>query len=220
LLVNAVFLGLATGMVVAIPVGPAAIESIRWTITKGFRKGILVVIGALTVDALDAILLNFGLLNWLENNGPFKAIFWMASGAATFYIGYRGINTDPTVNLKDQGEVFQKKAVFNHPSLTGFVIAFSYPMTHFAWFTFSTTFIRYWHDKGGLTYGTFVASMLLGMFTTLATINYLASKGRRIIKYKENNRLEEVLPYIIAFLGAIFFIKGFIHFCFICPIFF
>ncbi|NLZ47473.1 MAG: LysE family transporter [Clostridiales bacterium] len=212
---KALLWGLAIGMVIAIPVGPAGIEAIRWTVTKGFRKGILVVIGALSVDTLDAILINFGLLSWLESNKCFKDIFWMLSGIVTFYIGYKDIKRGRGFNLQDEEKYLEKKGLFDHPYITGFVITFSYPMTHFAWLTFSTTFITYWHDKGVLTYGIFVASMILGMFITLTGVNFLASKGIKTIKSKKSNRLGNLLPYVIAVLGVVLFVYGVIQFCFI-----
>jgi len=109
LILKALFLGIAIGIVIAMPVGPAGFESIRWTITKGFRKGILVVIGALSVDALDAILINFGLLSWLEGNPCYKALFWILSGVVTFYIGYRDIKRGRRYNLDEEERYLEKK---------------------------------------------------------------------------------------------------------------
>lgn len=212
---KALILGLAIGIVIAIPVGPAGIESIRWTITKGFRKGILVVIGALSVDTLDAILINFGLLSWLESNECYKAMFWTLSGAVTFFIGYKGIRKGRRYNLEEEERLLEKKGLLDHPYITGFVITFSYPMTHFAWLTFSSTFITYWRDKGTITYATFVASMILGMFTTLTGMNFLASKGKKMIKSDKTDRLGDLLPYVIAVLGAVFFAYGILKLCII-----
>jgi len=211
LILKALFLGIAIGIVIAMPVGPAGFESIRWTITKGFRKGILVVIGALSVDALDAILINFGLLSWLEGNPCYKALFWILSGVVTFYIGYRDIKRGRRYNLDEEERYLEKKGLLDHPYITGFVITFSYPMTHFAWLTFSTTFVGYWHDKGIITYGTFVASLILGMFITLTGINYLASKGKKKLKSNKTSKLGELLPYVIAVLGFVLLIYGLIQ---------
>lgn len=215
MILKAVLYGLVIGMIIALPVGPGGFESIRWTIAKGFRKGVLVVIGALSVDTLDAILINFGLLSWLESNEWYKTIFWIVSGIATFYIGYRSIKKGRSYNLEEEERYLKKKGLFDNPYITGFLITFSCPMTHFTWLTFSTTFINYWRDEGTITYGSFVASMILGMFITLAGINFFAAKGKKVIKSDKSNKIENLIPYIIAVLGVFFLIYGLIHLYFL-----
>ena len=43
--------GIFTGLIVSIPLGPAGIESIKRTITTGYKKGFTLSIGALCGDA-------------------------------------------------------------------------------------------------------------------------------------------------------------------------
>ena len=205
---KALFIGLATGVIIAIPIGPAGIESVRWTITKGFRRGILVAAGSVMADFVASVLINFGLLSWIETNKLLEAIFWIVSGGVTFCIGYRAVKSGKSYDLEKEEEFLEKKGITNHPVFTGFIITLTYPMTHFSWLTFSTTFIRYWRNLGMVPYITFVAAMLLGILTCLTGINYLASKGKKVIKVKETGKFTNLLAYGIALLGTGFFIFG------------
>ena len=207
---KALFIGLATGILIAIPIGPAGIESVRWTITKGFRRGILVAVGSVMADFVDSVLINFGLLSWIETNKLLEAIFWVISGGITFWIGCRAVKSGKSYDLEKEEELLEKKGITSHPIFTGFIITLTYPMTHFSWLTFSTTFIRYWRSLGTVPYITFVASMLLGILTCLTGINYLASKGKKVIKVKKTGKFTNLLAYGIGLLGVGFFIFGLI----------
>ncbi|WP_163192363.1 LysE family transporter [Clostridium thermarum] len=210
LFIKALFIGLTTGIIISIPIGPAGIESVRWTITKGFRRGILVAMGSVMVDVLDAVLINFGLLSWIESNKLMEALFWMVSGIVTFFIGLRAVRSGKSYDLNEEEKLLEKKGITAHPVFTGFIITLTYPMTHFSWLTFSTTFIRYWRNLGVIPYVTFVSSMLAGILTGLTGINYLASKGRKVIKVRETGKFTNLLAHGIALLGVGFFIFGLI----------
>lgn len=208
LFIKALVIGLATGVVIAIPIGPAGIESVRWTMSKGFRHGIWVAIGSVAVDTVDVVLINFGLLSWIETNKLLEAIFWIISGIVTFYIGFRAVRSGRKYNLDEEEELLEKKKITMHPIFTGFIISITYPMTHFSWLTFSTTFIRYWRGQGIVPYVTFVAAMLSGILICLTFMNLLAAKGRKIGSGKNTEKFTGLLAYGIATLGIAFIFFG------------
>lgn len=208
LFIKALVIGLATGVVIAIPIGPAGIESVRWTMSKGFRHGIWVAIGSVAVDTVDVVLINFGLLSWIETNKLLEAIFWIISGIVTFYIGFRAVRSGRKYNLDEEEELLEKKKITMHPIFTGFIISITYPMTHFSWLTFSTTFIRYWRGQGIVPYVTFVAAMLSGILICLTFMNLLAAKGRKIGSGKKTEKFTGLLAYGIATLGIAFIFFG------------
>lgn len=208
LFTKALLVGLVTGIVIAIPIGPSGIESVRWTMSRGFRQGIWVAVGSVITDTLDVVLINFGLLSWIETNKLLEALFWIVSGVVTFYIGYRAVKSGKEYDLDKEEKRLEGNKVTSHPVFTGFIISFTYPMTHFSWLTFSTTFIRYWRGLGSMPYLTFVASMLSGIFICLTCINLLAAKGRKIGNEKKSEKFSGMLAYGIAALGVSFFVFG------------
>lgn len=208
LLIRALYTGLATGIVIAIPMGPAGIESVRWTISKGFKNGIKIAIGALIADAIDVILINFGLLELIEVNKLLEVFFWMLAGVIIFFIGYKAIKNKRIKSDEDEEDDLEKKEVQSRPVLTGFIVNFSNPMTHFFWLTLSSTVIRVWRHAGRLPYFIFAVSMLSGMFVSLFGINFLVSKGRKIAPPKASGKLSDLLDYGITAIGIGFFAYG------------
>jgi threonine/homoserine/homoserine lactone efflux protein len=209
LIIRAVYTGLITGIVIAIPMGPAGIESIRWTISKGLRYGIMIAAGSLLADAIDVMLINFGLLELIETNKLLEVFFWMLSGVVIFYIGYKAVKNSKKKSEENEEESLVKKKEEKHrPILTGFIINFSNPMTHFFWLTLSSTVIRVWRNTGKLTYFIFAVSMLTGMFISLFSINFLASKGKKVASPKLSGKFSIFLEYGIAAIGIGFFLYG------------
>lgn len=210
LIIRAIYTGLITGIVIAVPMGPAGLESVRWTITKGFKYGILIASGSLIADAIDVMLINFGLLELIETNKLLEVFFWMLSGAVIFYIGFRAIRKSRSKkdDEEEEEESKNKKEEKHLPVFTGFIINFTNPMTHFFWLTLSSTVIRVWRNYGRVTYFIFAVSMLTGMFISLFVINFIASKGKKIAAPKLSGKFSVLLEYGIAAIGIGFFIYG------------
>ncbi|MCR4436093.1 MAG: LysE family transporter [Clostridiales bacterium] len=208
LIIRALYIGLFTGIVIAIPMGPAGIESVRWTILYGFRQGFLVAAGSLIADAIDVMLINFGLLDLIETNRHLEVFFWMLSGMVIFYIGYKAVKSHKNFSSQTEEEELKKKEIKSRPLLTGFVVNATNPMTHFFWVTLSSTVLRVWRSAGRLPYFIFAVAMLSGMCLSLAGINYFASKGKKFSTPKLSTKLSSLLSYGIAAIGVGFFLYG------------
>jgi threonine/homoserine/homoserine lactone efflux protein len=209
LIIKALYTGLFTGIVIAIPMGPAGFESVRWTITKGFKKGVLVAAGSLIADTIDVMLINFGLLDLIETNKLLEIFFWEISGIIIFYIGYKALrNSKKHSEEAEVEEALNKEEIKSRPVFTGFIVNFSNPMTHFFWLTLSSTIIRVWRTYGRFTYFIFAVAMLSGMFISLFTINYLASKGKKIAAPKVSGKFSALLGCVIVAFGIGFFANG------------
>lgn len=222
LIIRAIYTGLLTGIAIAIPMGPAGFESVRWTVTKGFKQGILVALGSLIADCIDVMLINFGLLELIKTNILLEIFFWEISGIIILYIGYKALrnskksslvkennNADENKQSAEEEISITKVNTGNHKALfTGFIVNFSNPMTHFFWLTLSSTVISIWRSYGRLVYFIFAVCMLCGMFTSLWGINLLASKGKRISAPKLSGKAANILVYVILAFGAAFFANG------------
>lgn len=209
LIIRAIYTGLFTGIVIAIPMGPAGFESVRWTMTKGLKKGVAVAAGSLIADAIDVMLINFGLLELIKTNKLLEVFFWEISAAVIFYIGYKALkNSKKDGAEEEKQEEAEKKNMDSRAVFTGFIVNFSNPMTHFFWLTLSSTVISIWRSYGRLVYFLFAVAMLCGMFLSLWGINILASKGKTISAPKVSGKAANLLIYVILAFGAGFFING------------
>lgn len=208
LMIRAIYTGLLTGIAIAIPMGPAGFESVRWTISKGFKQGVKVAAGSLIADAIDVMLINFGLLELIETNKLLEVTFWVISGVIIFLIGYKSLKKSKENNLKKDEDAAEEKELDSHALFTGFIVNFSNPMTHFFWLTLSSTVIRIWRSYGKFTYFIFALFMLVGMFMSLWTINYLASRGKKLTTPKVSGKLENIISYVITLFGLGFMVNG------------
>jgi len=209
LVFRAFYVGLFTGYILALPTGPAGIESVRWTLTKGFKHGIFVAIGAIAADTLDVILINFGFLELLKLHALIEASFWILFGGVILFIGLRDrkrqyMTISPSPNKP------MKTLKTHHAFLTGFLISMTYPGVHLFWITISTTVIRSWKASGPIAYYTFTVSLLMGMSLALLTLNLLAKKGRHITMPAFMKEMIKWVPTIIAGLGVVFILVGFV----------
>lgn len=209
LLIRALYIGLFTGIVIAIPMGPAGLESVRWTVTKGLKKGLLVVAGSLIADAADVMFINFGLLNLIETDKLVEVFFWLLSGTVVFFIGFKSAAASRKSDPFHPEYRHEGGNTAERPILTGLVINITNPMTHFFWLTLSSTVLRVWRTTGGLTYFLFTVAMLSGMFLSLSGINFLASRGRKISPPKLSSRLNLWISYGISVIGVGFVLYGF-----------
>ncbi|MFU0824030.1 LysE family translocator [Clostridium sp.] len=208
LMIRAIYTGLLTGIAIAIPMGPAGFESVRWTISKGFKQGVKVAAGSLIADAIDVILINFGLLELIEKNKLLEVSFWIISGVIIFFIGYKSLRKYKDNNAEKEEPILEEKELDSHALFTGFIVNFSNPMTHFFWLTLSSTVIRIWRSYGKLTYFIFALFMLFGMFMSLWTINYVASRGKKLTTPKVSGKLENIISYVITLFGLGFMVNG------------
>lgn len=205
-LLEAIILGFLTGLVISLPLGPAGIESIKRTISKSFKQGFIVSLGALTADMSYLSMINFGLYNLLNKNKKTECLFWIISGGILVIIGY--------FSLKDKNEpindinIFSKINLNSLPFLSGFLITFSNPMTPTLWITLSATWLRPWQYAGEPYYMTFILSILAGMIVWFALLNYFAYKGVQLLNLSTTHKASKLLKYVILGIGFAFMIFG------------
>jgi threonine/homoserine/homoserine lactone efflux protein len=210
IVIKAIFTGMITGIVVSMPLGPTALESVKRTISKGFKEGFFVSLGAVSGDAFDLILINFGLFNILSASRRSAAIFWIISGAILTFMGYRAIKRiRHGQSAEFDSELFKKKDTRSMPFLAGFFMALSNPMNHSLWITLSGTVIRVWEHMGRIPYYTFMFSILFGAISWFMLLNLFVLKGHRKISMKSSHNISKVMMLIILVIGIAFILFGF-----------
>lgn len=205
-ILKAIIFGFATGLVISVPLGPAGIESVKRTISLGYRMGFVVSLGAISADLAYLLLINAGLSNLLAANKRTEALFWIVAGIILTIIGYFSYK-----NKKDHRNsglnFFKNSSLGSMPFLTGFLITFTNPMTPSLWLTLSGTVIRAWYYVDLFSYYTFIFSILVGMITWFALLNYFALKGKQILK-PSSNKVSFLFEYINLIIGIGFIIFG------------
>ena len=210
-ILKALFFGLATGFVVSIPLGPAAIESIKRTLSNGYKQGLLVSLGAVSADFVYLLIINAGLSSILSSNKRTESLFWIISGIILSIIGYISIKSHRE-SSSHEFKVLKSKNLTSMSFLTGFAITFSNPMTASLWLTLSGTVIRAWYYVNIASYYIFIFSIIIGMVSWFVLLNYLALKGTKVLKPSHFHATSKLLNYSILFIGIGFVIFGFFNF--------
>lgn len=211
IVVRAILSGFNLGMVICIPLGPSGLESIRRTVCSGFKEGFKVSLGAIGADMSYLIIINLGLARLFSKNEHTEGIFWIVSGLLLL------VFNEISNNCKTQEK---NKSVFNinttniNGMATGFLITFLNPMTPTLWLALSGTTLSFWKDFGAIYYGTFIISLLSGMVSWFALLNFLALRGFKMLSPNASSKTSSLLRYVLIILGIGFIAFGIVKFLF------
>ena len=207
---KAILIGFFTGFVASIPLGPSGLESVSRSISKGFREGFKVSLGAVSADIVYIIIINLGLLTIFTKNPKFHSLFWIVSGIVLI------LSTKISFKSKSSDSKLEK-SIYRHASngfLTGFLITFLNPTTPSLWIALSGTVFNVWRHHGRIFFMVSISSMIIGSITWFCFLNILVSRGFKKLNPNFTNNTTKFLDYFLLALGIIFIILGIYKFIF------
>ncbi|MCB0833650.1 MAG: LysE family transporter, partial [Bacteroidetes bacterium] len=157
----AFLLGLVLGFVNSVPIGPITITIMDTTFRRGFMPGLLIGLGALTVDAGYCVIGVFGMaavqevmMGWMKYlSVPILGVL----GGRLIYVGLRGQATTQLPRMTDEN----LGANFS----TGFLILLANPMAMAFWVVVAgTLFAWQWISTDIMDKVSFIVGMVLGTF--------------------------------------------------------
>lgn len=205
---KAIFIGFLTGFTASIPLGPSGIESVNRSMSKGFREGFKVSLGAVSADLLYIVIINLGLFTLLSKHRNFQSIFWIVSGVILILFNRLSF----TDSKKKTDSKNQLNKYTSNGFVTGFLITFVNPTTPSLWIALSTTVLSVWRYHGRIYFLTSVSSMMIGSITWFCLLNILVSKGVRKLKSDYTKTTSKLLNYFLMILGISFIILGIFKF--------
>ncbi|MFW2491872.1 LysE family transporter [Clostridium chromiireducens] len=209
-ILQAILIGFFTGFMASIPLGPSGLESVSRSMSKGFKEGFKVSLGAVSADIIYIIIINLGLLTILTANPKFHSLFWIVSGFVLI-LANRISSKSKNTNSK------LEKSIYSHASnsfLTGFLITFLNPTTPSLWIALSGTIFNVWRHHGRIYFFFSISSMIIGSITWFCFLNILVSKGSKRLKPGFTNNTSKILDHFLLILGIIFMIWGIYKFIF------
>jgi threonine/homoserine/homoserine lactone efflux protein len=210
IILKAILIGFFTGFVASIPLGPSGLESVSRSITKGFKEGFKVSLGAVSADIVYIIIINLGFLTFFTKSPKSYSLFWILSGIVLI------ISTKISLNRK-HSDLSLDKSSFRHASngfLTGFFITFLNPTTPSLWIALSGTLFNVWRHHGRLFFILSMSAMIIGSITWFCFLNILVSKGIKKLNPNFASGTTKLLDYFLLALGVIFIILGIYRFIF------
>ncbi|WP_293982222.1 LysE family transporter [uncultured Clostridium sp.] len=205
---KAICIGFVTGFTASIPLGPSGLESVNRSISKGFKEGFKVSLGAVSADLLYIVIINLGLFTLLSKYRHFQSIFWIISGIILIIFNHLSFNDN--IKKNDSKTILDKYT--SSGFLTGFLITFVNPTTPSLWIALSTTVLSVWRYHGRIYFLTSISSMMLGSVTWFCLLNILVSKGVKKIKSDYTKTTSKLLNYFLMLLGISFIILGVVKF--------
>ena len=201
---KAILIGFSTGFLASIPLGPSGLESVSRSISKGFREGFKVSLGAVSADIAYIIIINLGLLTILTKNPKFHSLFWIISGFVLIL--------STKISLKSLGSSSKlEKSIYRHASnsfITGFLITFLNPTTPSLWIALSGTVFNVWRHHGRIFFIFSISSMIIGSITWFCLLKILVSRRLKKLSPNYTNNTTKILDYFLLVLGIIFVIWG------------
>ena len=205
---KAIFIGFLTGFTASIPLGPSGLESVNRSMSKGFREGFKVSLGAVSADLFYIVIINLGLFTLLSKHRNFQSIFWIVSGV--ILILFNRLSFTDSKKKTDSKNLLNKYT--SNGFVTGFLITFVNPTTPSLWIALSTTVLSVWRYHGRIYFLTSVSSMMIGSITWFCLLNILVSKGVRKLKSDYTKTTSKLLNYFLIILGISFIILGIFKF--------
>ena len=205
---KAIFIGFLTGFTASIPLGPSGLESVNRSMSKGFREGFKVSLGAVSADLLYIVIINLGLFTLLSKHRNFQSIFWIVSGV--ILILFNRLSFTDSKKKTDSKNLLNKYT--SNGFVTGFLITFVNPTTPSLWIALSTTVLSVWRYHGRIYFLTSVSSMMIWSITWFCLLNILVSKGVRKLKSDYTKTTSKLLNYFLMILGISFIILGIFKF--------
>src|SRR5688500_3485036 len=126
--------GIVLGLGAAAPIGPVNVEIARRSLRHGFRAGLLLGLGAVTVDVTYAILASLG-LRLILDRAPVRITLSLAGAALLIYLGIQCLKSafKPVSDISNpQSEIRNPKSPAHY--LTGLLMTSLNPMTLAFWF--------------------------------------------------------------------------------------
>jgi threonine/homoserine/homoserine lactone efflux protein len=201
---KAIIMGFSTGFIASIPLGPSGLESVSRSISKGFREGFKVSLGAVSADIIYIIIINLGLFTIFTKNSKFHSLFWIISGIVLILSNKISLKSKGTDNLEES--ILSRHA--SSGFVTGFLITFLNPTTPSLWIALSGTVFNVWRHHGRIFFTVSIASMIIGSIIWFCFLNIMVSRGVKKFKPNFANNTSKLLDYFLFALGIIFIILG------------
>ena len=154
--------GMLLGIGAAAPIGPVNVEIARRTLTRGFRAGFALGLGAVTVDVTYALLSSLG----MAQLAPYPKYYRPLQVAGAILLTYLGVMSliaaTRAVNKPDVDVEHSPKGSLYGGYVTGLLMTFFNPMTLLFWFTAVPSAAGSAQERGDLpiiAIGVFVATL-------------------------------------------------------------
>jgi threonine/homoserine/homoserine lactone efflux protein len=191
-IISAGIIGLISGFVFSIPVGPINLAIINEGAKRGFKWGVLIGFGAIAMDIIYCALAFAG-FSGLFTTRLLRATIELLSFLALIYLGVKYLFETELASTSRSLELVEHKLHPHTAFMIGFVRVLGNPSVLLFWIALSASFMS--HDviaDTWLSKGVCVVGLASGAFAWFVLLSYLVSLGHRRFSAKTLVRMSHL----------------------------
>ena len=184
--------GLITGFIVSIPVGPINVTIINEGARRGFRWGVLIGLGAVLMEMIYCAF-GFAGFSQLFENRIIRAIAELASFIVMLVLGWKYLLAKTVPDHNRLEERIEEKLHPHSAFMIGFIRVLVNPAVLLFWIAMAATFISHgWVTTTWPSKMTCVAGVGAGAFLWFLLLSYAVSRGHQKFSTKTLLRMSRV----------------------------
>lgn len=185
-------IGLVSGFVISIPVGPINLAIINEGAKRGFKWGVLIAFGAITMDIIYCGIAFAGFAGMFTTH-LLQATMQLLSFLALIYLGIKYLQATHLPATTKSVEMVEHR-LHPHTAFTiGFVRVLGNPAVLLFWIFLSAFIMSHeWIEDTWASRGACVLGMSTGAFLWFVLLSFLVSLGHRRLSEKTLVRMSHV----------------------------
>lgn len=189
---SAVSIGLVSGFLVSIPVGPINLAIINEGAKRGFKWGVLIGFGAIAMDIVYCGVAFAG-FSGLFTTRLLRATMELLSFLALLYLGIKYLQATHLPETTKSVELVEHKLHPHTAFMIGFVRVLGNPSVLLFWITMSASIMSHeWIENTWTSKGACVIGMSTGAFAWFVLLSFLVSLGHGRFSAKTLIRMSHV----------------------------
>lgn len=202
-IVFAAILGIVSGFVISIPVGPINLAIINEGAKRGFKWGVLIGAGGISMDLVYCSIAFAG-FSGLFTTRLLRATIELLSFLALVYLGFKYLEATRLPAMTKGVEMVEHTLHPHTAFMIGFVRVLGNPAVLLFWITLSASFLSHnWIEDTWASKGACVAGMGAGAFAWFLLLSYLVSLGHGRFSARTLIRMAHVSGGLLL-LAAVF----------------
>jgi threonine/homoserine/homoserine lactone efflux protein len=175
--IQAGLIGLISGFLISIPVGPINLAIINEGAKRGFKWGVLIGFGAIAMDIIYCGVAFAG-FSGMFTTRFLRATIELLSFLALIYLGIKYLKATELPATTKGVELVEHRLHPHTAFMIGFVRVLGNPSVLVFWITLSASFMSHgWIDNTWSSKGTCVVGMSTGAFLWFVLLSFLVSLG-------------------------------------------
>jgi threonine/homoserine/homoserine lactone efflux protein len=199
----AMLIGLVSGFLISIPVGPINLAIINEGAQRGFRWGVLIAFGAIAMDIIYCGIAFAG-FSGLFTTRLLRATMELLSFMALVYLGVKYLQATNLPATTKGVEMVEHRYHPHTAFMIGFVRVLGNPAVLLFWITLSALFMSHeWIDNTWMSKGFCVVGMATGAFSWFVLLSFLVSLGHGRFSAKTLLRMSHVSGACLLIAAAV-----------------